>query len=110
MPEENIEINLSHFSGNQKNFTDIEEDTFDQSDYSTPGWERAKMVSNIKNLESNEPKIITNSNAKYSKGSVVVHKKFGQGRVESVDGKKLTINFGESGTRKVMENFVESLS
>ena len=110
MPEENIEINLSHFSGNQKNFTDIEEDTFDQSDYSTPGWERAKMVSNTKNLESNEPKIITHSNAKYSKGSVVVHKKFGQGRVESIDGKKLTINFGESGTRKVMENFVESLN
>ena len=28
MPEDNLEINLSHFSGNQKNFTDIEEDTF----------------------------------------------------------------------------------
>jgi|TARA_Y100000385_G_C12941969_1_gene571513 hypothetical protein len=40
----------------------------------------------------------------------VIHKKFGQGRVENVDGKKLTINFGESGTRKVMENFVESLN
>ena len=110
MPEDNLEINLSHFSGNQKNFTDIEEDTFDQSDYSTPGWERAKIESSIKNFETNEPKIITNSNAKFSKGSIVIHKKFGQGKVESVDGKKLTINFGESGTRKVMENFVESLN
>ena len=60
--------------------------------------------------QNNESKIITNSNAKYSKGSMVIHKKFGQGKVESVDGKKLTINFGESGTRKVMENFVESLN
>ena len=110
MPEDNLEINLSHFSGNQKSFTDIEEDTFDQSDYSTPGWERAKIESRIKNLENNESKIITNSNAKYSKGSMVIHKKFGQGKVESVDGKKLTIDFGESGTRKVMENFVESLN
>ena len=110
MPEDNLEINLSHFSGNQKNFTDIEEDTFDQSDYSTPGWERAKIESNIKNLETNEPKIITNSNAKFSKGSIVIHKKFGKGKVENVDGKKLTIDFGESGTRKVMENFVESLN
>ena len=108
MPEENIEINLSHFSGNQKNYTDIEEDTFDQSDYSTPGWERAKIETSNKNLENIETKIISNSQAKYSKGSIVIHKKFGQGRVESVDGKKLTINFGESGTRKVMENFVES--
>ena len=41
---------------------------------------------------------------------MVIHKKFGQGKVESVDGKKLTIDFGESGTRKVMENFVESLN
>lgn len=110
MPEENIEINLSHFSGNQKDYTDIEEDTFDQSDYSTPGWERAKIESSNKSLENIEPKIISNSHAKFFKGSIVIHKKFGQGRVENVDGKKLTINFGESGTRKVMENFVESLN
>jgi len=110
MPEENIEINLSHFSGNQKNYTDIEEDIFDQSDYSSPGWERAKIETSNKNLENFEPKIIPSTQAKYSEGSIVIHKKFGQGRVESIDGKKLTINFGESGTRKVMENFVESLN
>ena len=46
LPEDNIEINLSHFSGNKGNFTDIkEDDIFDQSDYSTPGWERAKIQS-----------------------------------------------------------------
>ena len=40
LPEDNIEVNLSHFSGNKGNFTDIkEDDIFDQSDYSTPGWE-----------------------------------------------------------------------
>ena len=110
MPKENIEINLSHFSGNQKNYTDIEEDIFDQSDYTTPGWERARIETSNKNLENFEPKIISSPHAKYSKGSIVIHKKFGQGRVESVDGKKLTINFGESGIRKVMENFVESLN
>ena len=42
-------------------------------------------------------------------GSKVIHKKFGEGKVLSVDGKKLTINFGKGGTRKVMENFVEEL-
>ena len=61
-------------------------------------------------LENFEPKIISSPHTKYSKGSIVIHKKFGQGRVESIDGKKLTINFGESGTRKVMENFVESIN
>ena len=37
LPEDNIEVNLSHFSGNKGSFTDIKEDIFDQSDYSTPG-------------------------------------------------------------------------
>jgi hypothetical protein len=30
-----------------------------------------------------------------------------KGKIESVDGKKLTINFGNNGMRKVMENFVD---
>ena len=35
LPEDNIEVNLSHFSGNKGNFTDIkEDDIFDQSDLS----------------------------------------------------------------------------
>ena len=47
------------------------------------------------------------TNSKFSSGTLVVHKKFGKGKIESVDGKKLTINFGNNGMRKVMENFVD---
>ena len=108
LPEDNIEINLSHFSGNKGNFTDIkEDDIFDQSDYSTPGWERAKIQS-LSNKRIQEEEINSvDTNSKFSTGTFVVHKKFGKGKIESVDGKKLTINFGNNGMRKVMENFVD---
>ena len=108
LPEDNIEVNLSHFSGNKGNFTDIkEDDIFDQSDYSTPGWERAKIQS-LSNKRIQEEEINSvDTNSKFSTGMLVVHKKFGKGKIESVDGKKLTINFGNNGMRKVMENFVD---
>ena len=111
LPEDNIEINLSHFSGNKGNFTDIkEDDIFDQSDYSTPGWERAKIQSLSNKRTQEEEKIISiDSNSKFSPGTLVMHKKFGKGKIETVDGKKLTIDFGGNGIRKVMENFVEKI-
>ena len=108
LPGDNIEVNLSHFSGNKGNFTDIkEDDIFDQSDYSTPGWERAKIQS-LSNKRIQEEEIISlDTNPKFSPGMLVMHKKFGKGKIETVDGKKLTISFGDNGIRKVMENFVD---
>lgn len=108
LPEDNIEVNLSHFSGNKGNFTDIkEDDIFDQSDYSTPGWERAKIQSlSNKRIQEEEKIISVDTNSKFSPGMLVMHKKFGKGKIETVDGKKLTISFGDNGIRKVMENFV----
>ena len=108
LPEDNIEVNLSHFSGNKGNFTDIkEDDIFDQSDYSTPGWERAKIQSlSNKRIQEEEKIISVDTNSKFSPGMLVMHKKFGKGKIQTVDGKKLTISFGDNGIRKVMENFV----
>ena len=109
LPEDNIEVNLSHFSGNKGNFTDIkEDDIFDQSDYSTPGWERAKIQSlSNKRIQEEEKIVSVDINSKFSPGMLVMHKKFGKGKIETVDGKKLTISFGDNGIRKVMENFVD---
>ena len=109
LPEDNIEVNLSHFSGNKGNFTDIkEDDIFDQSDYSTPGWERAKIQSlSNKRIQDEEKIISVDTNSKFSPGMLVMHKKFGKGKIQTVDGKKLTISFGDNGIRKVMENFVD---
>ena len=111
LPEDNTETDLSNYSGEKELFREQEFTDFDQSDYETPGWERAKYNSEVKVIDHQET---TNKNlyndSPFKLGSKVIHKKFGKGKILSIDGKKLTINFGESGTRKVMENFVEALS
>ena len=109
LPEENTETDLSNYSGEKELFREQEFIDFDQSDYDTPGWERAKYESNNKEIDhiKNDSNLLNNS--PFQLGSLVIHKKFGEGKILSIDGKKLTINFGKSGTRKVMENFVEKL-
>ncbi len=111
LPEDNTETDLSNYSGEKELFREQEFTDFDQSDYETPGWERAKYNSEVKVIDHQETanKNLYNDSP-FKLGSKVIHKKFGKGKILSIDGKKLTINFGESGTRKVMENFVEALS
>ena len=109
LPEENTETDLSNYSGEKELFREQEFIDFDQSDYDTPGWERAKYESNNKTIDHIEKNNNLLNNSPFQLGSRVIHKKFGEGKILSIDGKKLTINFGKSGTRKVMENFVEKL-
>ena len=109
LPEENTETDLSNYSGERELFREQEFIDFDQSDYDTPGWERAKYESNNKTIDHIEKNNNLLNNSPFQLGSLVIHKKFGEGKILSIDGKKLTINFGKSGTRKVMENFVEKL-
>ncbi len=47
--------------------------------------------------------------SKYKTGDRVFHDSFGGGTVILVDGRKLDINFDDGETRRVMENFVESI-
>ena len=44
--------------------------------------------------------------ATYQPGERVFHQKFGYGRVKSVDGNKLTVNFDKAGEKKVIDSFV----
>ena len=41
------------------------------------------------------------------RGVRVFHQKFGYGKVTTVDGNKLEIDFEKAGTKKVMDSFVE---
>jgi len=40
-------------------------------------------------------------------GERVFHEKFGYGLIEDIDGNKLEVNFEHSGSKKIMDNFVE---
>ena len=44
--------------------------------------------------------------SKYSVGERVFHLKFGYGRIESIEGNKLSIDFEKAGKKKVLDSFV----
>ncbi len=45
--------------------------------------------------------------SQYKRGERVFHQKFGYGRVASVEGNKLTVDFDKAGEKKVIDNFVQ---
>ena len=109
LPEENIETDLSNYAGEKELFKEQEYIDFDQSEYETPGWERARFESKSRTIEHKNSENYVVNDSPFELNENVTHKKFGKGIILNIDGKKLTINFGSKGTRKVMENFVEKV-
>ena len=109
LPEGNIETDLSNYAGEKELFKEQEYIDFDQSEYETPGWERARFESKSRTIEHKNSENYVVNDSPFELNENVTHKKFGKGIILSIDGKKLTINFGSKGTRKVMENFVEKV-
>ena len=88
-------------------------DPFD-SVYETPGWQRARAQA--KDRKGGGPLTIDGDlvarsvddgrGSKYSVGERVFHLKFGYGRIDSLEGNKLTIEFEKAGRKKVLDSFV----
>ena len=81
--------------------------------YATPGWQRAQeRWSKGEGLRSTpkfiEGEMVTHSeeNPSLAKGTRIFHQKFGYGRITSVDGNKLTIDFEKAGEKRVLDSFV----
>ncbi len=83
--------------------------------HETPGAKRAR--SRQENHRSSGPKTIdgelnarpakASPSSAFSVGQKVLHLKFGEGEVLTVDGNKLTIHFASVGRKKVLESFVK---
>jgi DNA helicase-2/ATP-dependent DNA helicase PcrA len=93
---------------------------FDTSDpfeslYETPGWKRAKAQQAER--KGGGPLTIdgelvarsfdSGSGWAYGVGQRVFHLKFGYGRVDGVEGNKLTIDFEKAGRKKVLDSFIK---
>jgi DNA helicase-2/ATP-dependent DNA helicase PcrA len=88
-------------------------DPFD-SVYETPGWQRAQRQA--KDRRGGGPVTIDGDlvarstddgrGSKYDVGERVFHLKFGYGRIDSLEGNKLTIEFEKAGRKKVLDSFV----
>ncbi len=90
------------------------------SRYETPGWQRAQQswqsnhgkASNKKSrapvtLEGELVAASTASAPQFHNGTRVRHEKFGEGTVTFVDGNKLTIDFDDGSTKRVVASFVD---
>ncbi len=85
---------------------------FNASTYSSPGWQRAQSnrqtysASKAPSEARRQPASSMNSSA-YKRGERIFHQKFGYGRIEVIDGNKLTVAFEKAGTKKVLDSYVE---
>jgi DNA helicase-2/ATP-dependent DNA helicase PcrA len=88
-------------------------DPFD-SVYQTPGWKRAQAQHGSR--RSPGPMTIDGDlvarsvddgrGSAYDLGERVFHLKFGYGRIEALEGNKLTVEFEKAGRKKVLDSFV----
>ena len=89
------------------------------SSYQTPGWQRAQQSwSANKDAKPRrgpltlEGELVAASSAsapQFKVGTRVRHEKFGDGAVTLVDGNKLTIDFDDGATKRVVASFVDSI-
>ena len=106
LPKDLIDIKDSNYIENN-NFLDnfiTSQDNYQNR--TSPG--RKRLFSNYKSSEIEwdfNQDISDKENIK--KGDKVFHKKFGYGKILSAEGNKLTIEFEKSGTKKVIDSFVE---
>ncbi|HTJ57060.1 MAG TPA: UvrD-helicase domain-containing protein [Devosiaceae bacterium] len=88
-------------------------DPFDSA-YETPGWQRARAQQ--ANRRSPGPLTIDGDlvarsvddgrGSRYSTGERVFHQKFGYGTIAAVEGNKLSIDFEQTGRKKVLDSFI----
>ena len=114
LPEKHVEIAESdHAAGGFSNQSRFSND-FSGSSYNSPGWQRAQQ--NRGSYKQGTPPTINaraesvvssmNSSA-YKRGERIFHQKFGYGRIEAIEGNKLTVAFEKAGVKKVLDSYVE---
>jgi DNA helicase-2/ATP-dependent DNA helicase PcrA len=83
------------------------------SAYSSPGWKRAQERGGFSKppVIDGEARLITksaDSDAKFRKGQMVLHDKFGRGVIRIVEGNKLVVIFETGGEKRVIDSFVRA--
>ena len=114
LPMDHVEVAESqHDAGGFSNQSRFAND-FSGSSYNSPGWQRAQ--SNRQNYSASaaptinaraETVVSSMNDSAYNRGERVFHQKFGYGRIEAIEGNKLTVAFEKAGTKKVLDTYVE---
>ncbi len=121
LPEEHVEVmsepglygNASSSLASHSSFDGMKLKENDY--YDNPGWKRARAASarpaaQAPLIEGRSATVSVSApgKSKFKKGQRVFHQKFGYGKIASIEGQKLTVNFEHSGPKKVIDSFVEA--
>ncbi len=114
LPMDHVEVAESqHDAGGFSNQSRFAND-FSGSSYNSPGWQRAQSnrqnysASSAPTINARAETIVSSMNdSAYKRGERVFHQKFGYGRIEAIEGNKLTVAFEKAGTKKVLDTYVE---
>ena len=114
LPAEHVEVGDTEHVGSgfasQSRFAN----DFASSSYNSPGWQRAQAnrnrfdPSDPPTIRSRAETVVSNmSDSSYQRGERIFHQKFGYGRIEAIEGNKLTVGFEKAGRKKVLDTYVE---
>ncbi|HEX4860766.1 MAG TPA: DUF3553 domain-containing protein, partial [Rhizomicrobium sp.] len=105
------------FYGGNVGFRDNAQAQEFASTYDSPGWRRAQAHRASQGGIRPRPPLIEAQAwtvqtsdpgaTQYARGDRVFHQKFGYGRVTSVEGNKLTVDFDKAGEKRVIDQFVQ---
>jgi DNA helicase-2/ATP-dependent DNA helicase PcrA len=121
LPEDAVEVKDTGSGYGGYNYGGRRAGRFNLSDpfdslYETPGWQRAKAQQGQRKgggPMTIEGELVARSvdlgaqGSAYKPGERVFHLKFGYGKITSIEGNKLTIDFEKAGVKKVLESFVQ---
>jgi DNA helicase-2/ATP-dependent DNA helicase PcrA len=124
IPEAHVEMAMDEgFYGGATGFRDNAGGPSFGSTYDSPGWKRAQQYKEANReagragaqartrpplIEAQAWSVQTTDpdSSQYARGDRVFHQKFGYGRVSSVEGNKLTVDFDKAGEKRVIDQFV----
>ena len=114
LPEDHVEVVEPADPPTYGYVSRFDEAVFAGGRYETPGWKRAQERSQSPGYQRPAPPRVIEGRAialqtetsAYRPGERVFHQKFGPGRVQAVDGAKLTVDFDKSGRKMVLDSFV----
>ncbi|HEX4272803.1 MAG TPA: UvrD-helicase domain-containing protein [Rhizomicrobium sp.] len=117
IPEEHVDTVVDEgFYGGYAGFRDNAGAASFGSTYDSPGWKRAQANRAASGGARVRPPLIEAQAwsvqtsdpgaSAYARGDRVFHQKFGYGKVSTVEGNKLTVNFDKAGEKRVIDQFV----
>jgi DNA helicase-2/ATP-dependent DNA helicase PcrA len=118
LPPENVSVGseTGYYDNNTLNEAEIEiTSEFPDSAsrrYNSPGWQRYKTHKSktqySRQVEGKfSKKLDAHTTQKYKIGERIFHQKFGYGKIQTVDGNKLNVDFEKAGHKKVLDSFVD---